>query len=97
MPAPGVEPRGVLERHLLLAEIAVESQRRNGRLGLAQDGLALAAADGDARAEMQRVAHQVLALADFDGAAAQAGDIVDGRLERPVVGTDDVGLRPGRQ
>ena len=82
------EARGVLDRDLLLAEVAVERQRRDGRVGLAQDRLALPAADRDVRAEVQRVAHQVLALADLDDPTAQAGDVIDGRLEYPVVGPD---------
>src|SRR4051812_22691255 len=88
MEAPGVvvpdrdagadgEARGVRDRDLRLAEVAVEGQGGTGRVGLAQDRLALAAADGDVRAQVQRVVHQVLALADLDGAATQARDVVD--------------------
>ena len=67
-PAPDREARGVLDRDLLLAEVAVEGQRRDGRVGLAEDRLALAAADRDVGAQVERVAHQVLALADLDDA-----------------------------
>ena len=91
------EARGVLDRDLLLAEVAVEGQRRDGPVGLAEDRLALPAADRDVRAEVERVAHQVLALADLDDPAAQARDIIDGRLEGPVVGPDDVRPRPAHR
>ena len=108
MEAPGVvvpdrdaaahgEARGVLDRDLLLAEVAVEGQRRDGRVGLAQDRLALPAADRDVRAQVERVAHQVLALADLDDPAAQARDVIDGRLECPVVGPDQVGPGPAHR
>src|SRR5262249_58776435 len=38
-----------------------------------------------------RIAHQVLARADLDGPPAQRRDIIDGRLECPVVGPDQIG------
>ena len=50
------------------------------------------AANGDVRAQVQRIAHQVLASADLDDAAAEAGDVIDGRLQGAVVGADDVGV-----
>ncbi|MEI2685791.1 MAG: hypothetical protein V9G14_05555 [Cypionkella sp.] len=35
---------------------------------------------------MEGVPHQELAGADLDGAAAQAGDVIDGGLEDHIVG-----------
>ncbi len=43
---------------------------------------------------MKRVAHQVLALAHFHNAAPQPSDIVNSRLQRPVVSPSDVGAIP---
>ena len=91
------EARRRLDRDLLLAEVAVQGQARNGGVGLAQDRLPLAAADRDVRAQVQRIVHQVLALADLDDSAAQARDVIDGRLKRPVVGPDQVGAGPAHR
>ncbi len=104
----GVEPAGVVvpDRHaiahrkarrildgdLLFAEVAVEGQRGHGAWRLSQDGLSLDAANGDVGAQVQRIAHEVLARADLDEPASETCDVVDGRLKHAVVGADQIGV-----
>ena len=83
--------RGRLDRDLLLAEVSVDSKDRDRRAGLAQDRIVLAAAQGHVGTQVQRIAHQVLALADLHDAPAQTRDVIDCGLERPVVGPDQIG------
>ncbi len=86
------EARSVLESELLFAEVSVECQGRNRCVGLAENRLSLLSPDRDIRAKVQRVSHLVHARADFHDTAAQAGDVIDGRLQCPVIGTIDVGI-----
>ena len=91
-PAPDLESLRTPDGNLLLAEVAVDRQRGDGRPGLAQDRLPLLPADRHIRAEVQRVAHEVLALADLDRAPAEVSDVIHGRLQDPVIGPDQVGV-----
>ena len=80
----------VLHGDLLLSEIAVNGQGRNGSSGFSQNGLAFDAPHGDVRPQVQRIAHQVLALADLDRAASEPRHVIHGRLQDPVVAADHV-------
>jgi len=79
-------------RDLLLAEVAVQSQERYGTVGLSQDRFAFAAPDSNIRSQVQRIIHQVFARPDRNGSASESGDIIDRRLQRPVVTTYQLGI-----
>lgn len=59
---------------------------------LAQDGLIAGTPNRDPAAEVERIAHEVLAGTDLDDASAETSHIIDGRLKDPVVRTDQIGL-----
>jgi len=86
------ETRGGLDGDLLLAEVAIQGQGGDRRVGLPKDRLPLLSADRHVGAEVERVTHEVLALADLDDASTQGRNVIDGRLKRPVIGPDQVGV-----
>ena len=85
-----VESVRIDQRDLFLAVIAIQRQRRRGRVGFAKDRPALASAHRDEGTEMQRIMHEKFAFPDFDNAPAQTRDVVHSRLQRAIVRADDV-------
>ena len=76
---------GAAHGDLFLAEIAVHGEGGGNRWRLEQHRLLALAAHGYVRAQVQRIAHQVGARADFDRAAAERCDIIDRSLKRAVI------------
>ena len=87
-----IESLRVFDGNLLLAEVAIDGQRRDDTVGLAKDCFVGRAADSDEGPQVKGIAHEVVARADLDGTAAKPGDIVHGRLQGAVVAAEDVGL-----
>src|SRR6266487_3029136 len=82
----------ILQRDLFLAVITIDVQRRGSGLRFAQHGLGALTAHRDLRAQVKRIAHQEFTGADFDRAAAEARDVIDRGLERPIVRAVNVGI-----
>ena len=85
-----LEAVGMDQGNLFFAVIAIQRQQRRGRFGFAENGLAFGSLHSDEGTEMQRIVHDKFACANFDGASAQARDVIHGRLQGAIVGADYV-------
>src|SRR5207248_242871 len=79
-----LEAGRVGERDLLIVPVGVSSQPRTHRGGLEQYRVGAASPQAHPRAQEDGVAQQIGPRQDLDAAAAEAGDVIDGRLEDPV-------------
>ena len=85
-----LEPVRRHQRDLLLPEITVQAQRRDCRLGLAQNRPTRRADYRDIGTQVQRIAHQKLSRPDFNRPTTKPRDVVHGSLKRTIIRAQDV-------
>ena len=89
---PTAQPKsgGIFKRHSGLAIVAIGTQRAAILAFFFQNGLVPSSSHGDTAAQVQGIPHRVGPGADLHHAASKLANIINGRLQGPMILADDI-------
>jgi hypothetical protein len=91
-PVSYLEPRNIAQGDLLLSKITIESKIRFYPGPLPKNGFPGNANDRHIRSEMKGIIHLINPRADPNNTSAQAGYVLNSRLEHSIVLTNEIPL-----